>query len=197
MKKKHWVKRNGCLIKIQDPIKDPEAKELFKQIISGVEHMHKQGIVHRDLKLENIVAQNNADGRISKLKIIDFGFSEQFSDARPFVTGSGGAIAYLAPEVIERKPYQYLPEPVDVWACGVILFIIKYGRFPFYGKNHKEISLKIQKEDPHFPPEAYEYDRHQRPSQLKPVAHLINSMLHKEVEKRITIDQIHKHEWMQ
>lgn len=103
----------------------------FKQILEGLLYMHNLGIAHMDLKLENIII----DTFNNKIKIIDFGHSKVFHDslhAGKFILNNNiyGSLAYIAPEEFLKKEYN--PEKVDVWACGIILYIIIYNGFPWY-----------------------------------------------------------------
>jgi serine/threonine-protein kinase SRK2 len=110
---------------------EDEARYFFQQLISGVAWCHRQGVCHRDLKLENTLL----DGRTApKLKICDFGYSKSaLFDSQPKSTV--GTPAYIAPEVLSRK--QYDGEIADVWSCGVTLYVMLVGAYPF--------------EDPHDP----------------------------------------------
>lgn len=109
--------------------------EIFKQIVQGVAHIHKIGITHRDLKLENIVI-NEETGRA---KLVDFGYAK-------FETGKMTSVVcgtpnYMAPE-LQRRMAHY-SKPVDVWALGVILFYLLFESFPFKGKNEIELSNAV------------------------------------------------------
>lgn len=103
----------------------------FKQILEGLLYMHNLGIAHMDLKLENIMI----DTFNNKVKIIDFGYSKVFHDSLHIDTfilkkNIYGSLAYIAPE--EFLEIEYNPEKVDVWACGIILYIILYNGLPWH-----------------------------------------------------------------
>jgi serine/threonine protein kinase len=107
----------------------------FKQLLDGVSYMHKIGIAHMDLKLENILV----DYINKRIKIIDFGEAKVFHDSLHISTvipdkGLHGSLPYIAPEEFNDKEYN--PEKVDVWACGIILYEIIYHSFPW----HKALS---------------------------------------------------------
>ncbi|KAK9799366.1 hypothetical protein WJX73_002909 [Symbiochloris irregularis] len=104
---------------------EDEARYFFQQLISGVEYCHSEGVCHRDLKLENTLL----DGRTApRLKICDFGYSKSnVFDSQPKSTV--GTPAYIAPEVLSRK--QYDGEIADVWSCGVTLYVMLVGAYPF------------------------------------------------------------------
>ena len=108
---------------------EDEALYFFQQLISGVEWCHREGVCHRDLKLENTLL----DGRPApRLKICDFGYSKSaIFDSQPKSTV--GTPAYIAPEVLSRK--QYTGEIADVWSCGVTLYVMLVGAYPFEDAN--------------------------------------------------------------
>lgn len=110
-------------------IAESDAAQWFAQILQGVTFVHRMGICHRDLKLENVLL--HSDGTV---KIADFGMSKDFSQSIVETRTRIGTLAYLAPELFEydgEGPAGYSPEPVDVWALGVMLFIMTVGDYPF------------------------------------------------------------------
>lgn len=129
--------RNGELFNKLQSVKcfnEKEAAELFHQILSGVSYMHQNSIVHRDLKFENILM----DGDV--VKIADFGFSRVLNHEEK-MTKSKGTIFYIAPEVLNGS----YTEKCDVWACGVILYMLLSGRPPFNGRSDEVILSHILK----------------------------------------------------
>lgn len=108
---------------------EPEARYFFQQLISGVAYCHAKGVAHRDLKLENTLVHGES---VPRLKICDFGYSKNsLIDSDPKSTV--GTPAYIAPEVLERRPYD--GKMADVWSCGVTLFVMLCGRYPFEDKR--------------------------------------------------------------
>lgn len=103
---------------------EDEARYFFQQLISGVDYCHSSGVCHRDLKLENTLLDGNPAPR---LKICDFGYSKSAFDSQPKSTV--GTPAYIAPEVLQRKEYN--GQPADVWSCGVTLYVMLVGAYPF------------------------------------------------------------------
>jgi serine/threonine protein kinase len=101
------------------------ARYFFQQLVCGVAWCHRQGVCHRDLKLENTLL----DGRPApRLKICDFGYSKSsVTDSTPKTTV--GTPAYIAPEVFSGDKYE--GEPADVWSCGVALYTMLVGAYPF------------------------------------------------------------------
>ena len=118
-------------------MKEEEARRFFQQIICAVEYCHRHKIVHRDLKPENLLLDENLN-----VKIADFGLSNIMTDGN-FLKTSCGSPNYAAPEVINGKLYAG-PE-VDVWSCGVILYVLLVGRLPFDDEHIPSLFAKIAK----------------------------------------------------
>jgi len=116
---------------------EPKARRFFQQIISGIEYSHRLKIVHRDLKPENVLLDNDLN-----VKIADFGLSNEISDG-DFLTTSCGSPNYAAPEVIRGGVYAG-PE-IDVWSCGVILYVMLCGRLPFEDEDVQVLFAKISR----------------------------------------------------
>lgn len=111
-----------------------ESNKIFKQILSTVQYCHSLGVVHRDLKPSNILIDAS-----KKVKIIDFGFASLKGDFQ--LKLYCGTPEFMAPELIERKPYD--GQKVDMWALGVILHFILTKKYPFVGRNEREILKKV------------------------------------------------------
>ena len=107
---------------------EPEAAFVCKQVLEGVSYLHQKGIVHRDLKLENILLQDNKPR--TKIKIADFGLSKVFSASTTLSTVCGSPL-YMAPELLTVEQQGDYSPAVDVWSVGVILFILLAGYSPF------------------------------------------------------------------
>lgn len=116
-------------------MKEKVAREKFRQIVSAIEYCHGLGIVHRDLKAENLLL--DADMNV---KIADFGFSNFYEAGKPLDTFCGSP-PYAAPELFQGKKYEG-PE-VDVWSLGVILYTLVSGSLPFDGSNLKELRERV------------------------------------------------------
>ncbi|KAK9717750.1 hypothetical protein K7432_005949 [Basidiobolus ranarum] len=107
-------------------LKEREACRLFAQLISGVSYMHKRNVVHRDLKLENLLLDRNRN-----IIITDFGFANQFSSSlNDLMATSCGSPCYAAPELVVSDG-MYIGTAVDIWSCGVILYAMLCGYLPF------------------------------------------------------------------
>ncbi|XP_057443557.1 SNF1-related protein kinase catalytic subunit alpha KIN10 [Lotus japonicus] len=157
-------------------LEEDEARNFFQQIISGVEHCHKNKVVHRDLKLESVLLDSECN-----VKIAHFGLSTIMQDGILLKT-SCGTPNYASPELISGKLYAG-PE-VDVWSCGVMLYAILCGTYPFDDENIPNLYKKIKS------------GIYTLPSHLSPSASdLISRMLEVDPVKRITIPEICQHPW--
>lgn len=160
----------------QGRMSEDVARRFFQQIISAVEYCHRHKIVHRDLKPENLLLDENLN-----VKIADFGLSNIMTDGN-FLKTSCGSPNYAAPEVISGKLYAG-PE-VDVWSCGVILYIMLCGRLPFDDEFipnlFKKISGGVYSIPPGISPES---------------KHLLQRMLVVNPLDRITVHEIMEDPW--
>ncbi|KAF2399444.1 Pkinase-domain-containing protein [Trichodelitschia bisporula] len=154
---------------------DP-ARRFFQQIVCAVEYCHRHKIVHRDLKPENLLLDENLN-----VKIADFGLSNIMTDGN-FLKTSCGSPNYAAPEVISGKLYAG-PE-VDVWSCGVILYVLLVGRLPFDDEYIPTLFKKIASGAFHMPPFLPEGAKH-----------LIQRMLTVSPVSRITVAEIRRDPW--
>ncbi|KAL4612648.1 hypothetical protein ACB092_08G215700 [Castanea dentata] len=157
---------------------EEEARKIFQQqIISGVEYCHEKKVVHRDLKLENLLLDSERN-----VKIADFGVSNIMSDGQ-FSTHCGSP-GYYAPEVISGGFYE--GPPIDVWGCGVILYFLLCGTLPFVAEENCSTFKKITD------------GIYTLPSHLSPeVKDLISKMLQRNPFERIEIPKIREHPWFQ
>ncbi|XP_022101953.1 MAP/microtubule affinity-regulating kinase 3-like isoform X2 [Acanthaster planci] len=120
---------NECVLETGCAVKEETARRLFKQTISGVSHCHQLNVVHRDLKCENILLDEN-----DNVKISDFGFACRFPTNRcNMLSTFCGSYAYAAPEILSAKNYD--GKLADIWSLGVVLYALVNGRLPFNDQN--------------------------------------------------------------
>ena len=137
-----WRNKNSKRFSIE------QGRDVFSQVLAGITYWHQNRIAHRDIKLENILVWKPLDvdandkSYVPKIKIVDFGFAVIYESGEKGNT-FWGTPSYMAPEIIKKIEYDY--ELVDVWALGVLFFVILTGYFPFKGASNKEIYLKIIK----------------------------------------------------
>lgn len=153
------------------------AKLIFKQIIEGLGYIHSKSILHRDIKLDNILL----DGK-GKVKIADFGVSKSVRKGE-VMREQCGTPAYIAPEIIRDKGYTGFK--ADIWSAGVVLFAMLYGTVPFKANNMQDLHQLIMKAKYNLKDEISEEAKH-----------LITSLLDPDPVTRLTIQEVLAHPWM-
>ena len=162
----------------------------FQQLIDGVQYCHQEGIIHRDLRMEHLLL----DGSIYSptLKITGFGYSKStILDSQ--CVSTVGTPAYVPPEVLLAKENTrgYDGKAMDVWACGVILFKMMTGAFPFVDGTNSGLSKKMIRDMAsgrvHYPQGA------RVPSAAR---ELIKMVLNPDPKQRATLEQIQEHKWV-
>ena len=118
-------------------LKEKVARKFGRQIASSLDYCHKNSIVHRDLKIENILISKTGD-----IKIIDFGLSNLFSPRSQLKTFCG-SLYFAAPELLNAKMYTG-PE-VDIWSFGIVLYVLVCGKVPFDDQSMPQLHAKIKK----------------------------------------------------
>lgn len=157
-------------------LNEAEAARLFVQIVDGLAYCHACGIVHRDVKLDNLLLDEQRN-----IRIVDFGFSVSYQKGQKLRKACGSP-SYAAPEIVARRPYE--PQPVDVWSLGVVLYAMVCGYFPFQGSNNQDLCRKIVK------------GRFDCPSFMSAECRdLVRLMLNVDPSKRISLDDCGRHVW--
>ena len=174
--------------KVNQKFSETQIAVMFRQILSGLAYLHSNNIIHRDLKLENILIKEIEKSRETNedlfiLKIIDFGTAKIFDKNKKERTIVGSSY-YIAPEVINKKYNQ----ECDMWSAGVILYMFIVGHAPFDGKTNREIMERIKKGN-------YLKNEERWINSSKEVKDLIQKLLVLEPEKRLTAIEALKHPW--
>ncbi|XP_067652632.1 testis-specific serine/threonine-protein kinase 4-like [Haliotis asinina] len=138
------ISENGDLlehIRKRRVIEEKLAGRWMRNLLDGICYMHSKGIVHRDLKCENLLVDNNLE-----LKVTDFGFAKRLfrTKGNEVVLSETycGSYAYAPPEILKGVPYN--PYCAEVWSIGVVLFTMVYGRLPFDDSDHKKLLRQVQ-----------------------------------------------------
>ena len=126
----------------QKRLSEKRVAQVMQDVILGLQYLHSENIIHRDVKPENILINNEND--IETAKIADFGYAIKLESSKQKVTDFVGTMDYLAPELIDNKPYSF---SVDIWAIGVIIYELLVGETPFYSKTISGTYKRIQTVD--------------------------------------------------
>ncbi|KAL0434930.1 UNVERIFIED_CONTAM: CBL-interacting serine/threonine-protein kinase [Sesamum radiatum] len=154
-------------------------RKYFQQLISAVSYCHLRGVYHRDLKPENLLLDESGD-----LKVSDFGLSALTDQVRAdgLLHTLCGTPAYVAPEILAKKGYD--GAKIDVWSCGVVLFVLTAGYLPFNDPNLMNMYKKIYKGE------------FRCPKWMSPdLKRFLTRLLDTNPETRITIDEIKRDPW--
>ncbi|KAI8390270.1 kinase-like domain-containing protein [Blakeslea trispora] len=157
-------------IESNNDMTEDEMKRIFYQVACATKHLHQQGIVHRDIKDENIILD-----RQGRVLLIDFGCATYYKRGKRFDTFAG-TLEYCAPEILQGQPYAGPPQ--DIWSCGVLLYTLIYHENPFHNIDEimeKELRVPFVLSEASFD--------------------LISRMLQRDVESRLNIDDVLNHPW--
>ncbi|XP_056432562.1 calcium/calmodulin-dependent protein kinase type II subunit gamma isoform X6 [Gadus chalcogrammus] len=163
---------------------EADASQCISQILESVNHIHQHDIVHRDLKPENLLLASKMKG--AAVKLADFGLAIEVQGDQQAWFGFAGTPGYLSPEVLRKDPYG---KPVDIWACGVILYILLVGYPPFWDEDQHKLYQQIKAG-------AYDFPSPEWDTVTPEAKNLINQMLTINPAKRITSEQALKHPWV-
>ncbi|XP_076327093.1 calcium/calmodulin-dependent protein kinase type II delta chain-like isoform X3 [Tachypleus tridentatus] len=163
---------------------EADASHCIQQILESVHHCHQNNVVHRDLKPENLLLASKTKG--AAVKLADFGLAIEVQGDQQAWYGFAGTPGYLSPEVLKKDPYG---KPVDVWACGVILYILLVGYPPFWDEDQHRLYAQIKVG-------AYDYPSPEWDTVTPEAKNLINCMLTVNPAKRVTASEALKHPWI-
>lgn len=181
-------------------LSEQRASQVMRSIVRGLEYLHSEGICHRDIKPENILVKSKSWPL--EVKLADFGLANFINDSEPpspeppgsSSDGSGirpmatviGTPGYVAPEVVRRSPYG---PPVDMWAAGVVLYILLSGKMPFYGRTDVECVRRIAAGTYSLPPREW--------GRISPDAvSLVRALLQLNADRRLTAAAALQHRWL-
>ncbi|GAX76465.1 hypothetical protein CEUSTIGMA_g3910.t1 [Chlamydomonas eustigma] len=131
----HFVQRQGRL-------DEGAARWFFQQLMLGIDYCHKRGVANRDIKLENTLLQAVSGLPLPLVKICDFGYSK--SDTMSVAKSKVGTLSYMAPEILVNRNGKYDGKVADIWSCGVMLYVMLYGRYPFESPPGAKVSKGVE-----------------------------------------------------
>jgi calcium/calmodulin-dependent protein kinase kinase 2 len=172
--------KKGIIMKVgldqkSDPYDEESCRCWFRDLILGIEYLHAQGIVHRDIKPDNCLLTEE-----DVLKVVDFGVSEMFEkDSEMLTAKSAGSPAFLPPELCVVKHGDISGKSADIWSMGVTLYCLRYGHIPFEKSGIFELYDAIKSAEPSFEPEAN-----------KDLQDLMLRILEKDANKRIKMPEL-------
>ncbi|KAI9699031.1 MAG: serine/threonine-protein kinase KIN2 [Candelina mexicana] len=158
-------------------LKEKQARKFGRQIASALDYCHRNSIVHRDLKIENILISKTGD-----IKIIDFGLSNLFSPKNHLKTFCG-SLYFAAPELLQAR--QYTGPEVDIWSFGIVLYVLVCGKVPFDDQSMPKLHAKIKQGIVDYPQWLSSECRS-----------LISRMLVTDPRQRATLTEIMNHPWI-
>ncbi|KAG1713223.1 hypothetical protein DVH05_000943 [Phytophthora capsici] len=159
-------------------LRDRDLHSVFLQVILGLAYLHEQKIVHGDIKPQNLLV-----GDKDVVKIADFGISQSLYGSKQKIADVAGTPAFMSPEMCSGE--EYSGQLADVWALGATIFMLKFGNPPFLAKSAMQMFERIQNDPLVFP------------SAIDPLlAHLLNGMLTKSPQKRLTLLDVMVHPWV-
>ncbi|KAJ6757391.1 SERINE/THREONINE-PROTEIN KINASE [Salix koriyanagi] len=163
-----------------DGLSEGRYASIMKQLLTAIAHCHRFGIVHRDIKPDNILFDE-----MNRVKLADFGSADWVGEEGT-LSGVVGTPYYVAPEVVMGRDYN---EKVDVWSAGVVLYVLLAGFPPFYGETVEEIFQAVVRGNLRFPPKVFR--------DVSPEAKdLLRKMICRDVSRRFSAEQALRHPWI-
>ena len=164
-----------------------DASNCIQQILESVRYCHNRSVVHRDLKPENLLLSSRSKSAV--VKLADFGLAIELEDGSNDYRwhGFAGTPGYLSPELLFHYPYG---KPIDLWACGVILYILLVGYPPFWDEDQNKLYAQIKSGQ-------YDYPSPEWDTVTQSAKSLIDSLLVLDPNKRFTAEQALNHPWIQ
>lgn len=177
----------GSMIEVlqaRKTIDEDDAKTVFTQLLKGIDYLHQKLVIHRDVKLENLLIK--VPGYLATAKITDFGLSKVVASTTATKLGTP---QYVAPDVVKQTADNRYDKSVDMWSAGVALYVMLAGKQPFWDPDEMKMFDRIVAGD-------YKYDDAIWESISDSAKDLIDKLLEKDSEKRLTAPQALKHPWI-
>ncbi|XP_055512757.1 serine/threonine-protein kinase 17A isoform X1 [Leucoraja erinacea] len=174
---------NQCIAEREEAFKEKDVQRLMRQILEGVAFLHRNNVVHLDLKPQNILLTSETP--LGDIKIVDFGLSRRISNNEE-LREIMGTPEYVAPEILNYEP---ISTATDMWSIGVLAYVMLTGISPFLGDDKQETFLNISQINLSFTDEDFEHVS-------KQAIDFIKSLLVKEPEERALAEECLEHPWM-
>ncbi|WIA40536.1 hypothetical protein OEZ86_013882 [Tetradesmus obliquus] len=166
-----------------EPLPEAAARRYFRELVSGLDYLHSNLIMHGDLKPDNLLL--SAEGQ---LKISDFGSAAVLPSPDSLISTTLGTPAFMAPEMCGLKSSPFKPFPAECWALGASLFMFVYGRAPYVASSTGQLYKRIREAAPVQLPE--------RPAVSESLAALLRGLLDKDPSSRMTLAEVCGHPWV-
>eukprot|EP00587_Corethron_hystrix_P002603 CAMPEP_0113304988 /NCGR_PEP_ID=MMETSP0010_2-20120614/4780_1 /TAXON_ID=216773 ORGANISM="Corethron hystrix, Strain 308" /NCGR_SAMPLE_ID=MMETSP0010_2 /ASSEMBLY_ACC=CAM_ASM_000155 /LENGTH=591 /DNA_ID=CAMNT_0000159287 /DNA_START=256 /DNA_END=2031 /DNA_ORIENTATION=- /assembly_acc=CAM_ASM_000155 len=167
----------------RDPYTESQAASIVGKVLSALTYMHSRNIIHRDIKYENIMFENQ--GPDAEVKLIDFGLSTKYLPESPQVSGAIGTIYTMSPEVLNRK----CTSKADLWSTGVVAFMLLSSRAPFFGRNRLSLVSRIMNC-------SYSFSDTRWQKISEDAKNFIQSLFHKNPNLRPSANEAMHHTWL-
>ncbi|XP_021418397.1 serine/threonine-protein kinase 17A isoform X1 [Oncorhynchus mykiss] len=175
---------NQCVAERDEAFKEEDVKRLMRQILEGVSFLHRNNMVHLDLKPQNILL--TSDALLGDIKIVDFGLSRMVSSSQE-LREIMGTPEYVAPEILNYEP---ISTATDMWSIGVLAYVMLTGISPFLGEDKQETFLNISQINISYQEEELEHVD-------QAAITFIKALLIKEPQNRATAEECLQHQWLQ
>ncbi|XP_070291739.1 serine/threonine-protein kinase 17A [Salvelinus sp. IW2-2015] len=175
---------NQCVAERDEAFKEEDVKRLMRQILEGVSFLHRNNMVHLDLKPQNILL--TSDALLGDIKIVDFGLSRMVSSSQE-LSEIMGTPEYVAPEILNYEP---ISTATDMWSIGVLAYVMLTGISPFLGEDKQETFLNISQINISYQEEELEHVD-------QAAITFIKALLIKEPQNRATAEECLQHQWLQ
>nr|XP_046211857.1 serine/threonine-protein kinase 17A-like [Oncorhynchus gorbuscha] len=175
---------NQCVAERDEAFKEEDVKRLMRQILEGVSFLHRNNMVHLDLKPQNILL--TSDALLGDIKIVDFGLSRMVSSSQE-LREIMGTPEYVAPEILNYEP---ISTATDMWSIGVLTYVMLTGISPFLGEDKQETFLNISQINISYQEEELEHVD-------QAAITFIKALLIKEPQNRATAEECLQHQWLQ